>query len=374
MLTAPATEEAVETIDDQIGSDWKAIQEKYAVPEADDAPVEQAPEEKDDRPRDESGKFAKKEAKTEEKELASPIQTKGQIADTTELQQGDQPQRDVNRPPSTWKPVVRAEWDKLTPSVRAEIYRREADFQNGQAQLLPDARLGQSMRQVTEPYRMVVESNYGTPENAMKSFLQTASLLQMGSPQQKLQTIAGIAQQFGIDLSPLAGAGLPQQQPAADRQFQDPRVDQLLAHQRQQEQLRQQSEQQQLEGIANAWIAEKDAQGNPVYPYVGDVMNEMAMLIPQVRQANPLFSHPQVLKEAYDRAVWANPDTRVALQTKQQSELQVKQQAENQQRVASAKRAASVNVPRRASTPSAGKPGSLDDTLRNTARELGLIS
>lgn len=368
MLTAAATQEETQTIDDEMAADWAAIREKHAEP-VDEAPIsnEETPEVKEtsERVRDESGKFAKADAVREEVEkTAEPVQSE---QDATQ-------QRDVNRPPSTWKPVVRAEWDKLSPTVRAEIHRREVDFQNGQAQLLPDARLGQSMRQVTEPYRMVVEANYGTPENAMKSFLQTASLLQMGSPQQKLQTIAGIAQQFDIDLSPLAGAGLTQQQPQGERPLFDPRVDQLLAQQKNQETIRQQQEQQQLETIANAWIAEKDASGNPLRPYVGDVMNEMAILIPQVRQSNPLLSHAEVLKEAYDRAVWANPDTRAALQTKQQSELMAKQTADNQTRVASAKRAASVNVPRRASTPSAGKPGSMEETLKNTARELGLFS
>ena len=33
MLTAPATDEVVETVDDQIGADWAKIQEKYAVHE-----------------------------------------------------------------------------------------------------------------------------------------------------------------------------------------------------------------------------------------------------------------------------------------------------------------------------------------------------
>lgn len=364
MLTEASTEEKTITIDEEMAADWAAIREKHAEPEiiAETDPIAVI-EEKPERARDEDGKFAKTEAKEPVKEStveAEPV-----------LETSNESQRDIARPPSTWKPIVRTEWDKLTPSVRAEIHRREADFQNGQAQLLPDARLGAEMRKVTDPYRMVVESNYGTPEKAMQAFLQTASLLQMGSPQQKLQTLAGIAQQFGIDLSPLAGQATPAQ---SDRPFLDPRVDQMLAQQRNAETVRQQQEQQQLESIANAWIAEKDAQGNPMRPYVGDVMNEMAVLIPQMRQSNPLLTHAEVLKESYDRAVWANPDTRLALQTKQQSELQDKQRLENQDRVASAKRAASVNVPRRASVPSPAKPGSMDETLRNTARELGLFT
>lgn len=377
-------------VDATMAADWAAIQEKYAVkdePEklepitAEAETVEPETDETEnvkretsnvdstkERQRDESGKFIKSQ---EKEKPVKPDTT--QINNDASTQQDELPQRDINRPPSTWKPVVRGEWDKLTPSVRAEIHRREADFQNGQAQLLPDARLGSAIKQATAPYQMLIESNYGTPDRAMQAFLQTAAALQMGSPQQKLQTIVGLSQQFGIDLSPLLQQGQPQQQ-QPQQQFRDARVDQIIANEQRREQQRQQQELQQLSGIADSWVAEQDASGNPLRPYVGDVINEMTVLIPQIKQANPHFSHAQVLEQAYDRAVWANPDTRAALQGQRQSELQAKQLAENQNRVASAKRAASVNVPRRASIPSPAKPGTMDETIRNTARELGLIT
>jgi len=381
---------AEKTIDEEIGEDWKAIQEKFAVKDEPDnlAPITAEAETAEteavkadnvtaevpretERPRDESGKFTK--GSVQNAAPKEPVQaSQNAVGEVEQQAETNAIQRDINRPPSTWKPLVRQEWDKLTPSVRAEIHRREADFQNGQAQLLPDARLGSEMRKVTEPYRMVIESNYGSPEKAMSAFLQTATALQMGSPQQKLQTLIGLSQQFGIDLSPLSQQGQPQQQ--QPQQSTDPRVDQLLAQMRQQEQQRQQQELQQLSGVADSWMAEKDASGNPLRPYIGDVVNEMTLLIPQIKQANPHFSHAQILEQAYDRAVWANPDTRAALQGQQQSELQAKQLAESQNRVASAKRAASVNVPRRASVPSPAKPGSMAETITDTARELGLIT
>lgn len=369
------------TIDEEIAQDWAAIQDKHKVeepPEAVEAvEVSAEPEAKDERPRDEAGKFvekAKAAPKVEVEKGVPETQALNSDANAAPLESKEQPQRDINRAPSTWKPIARQEWEKLSPTTRAEIHRREMDFQNGQAQLLPDARLGSEMRKVSEPYRMVIESQYGTPEKAMQAFLQTAASLQMGAPQQKLQTIVGICQQFGIDLSPLLQSGNPQTQQQPPQQVQDPRVDQLLAQQRQQEQQRQQREQMELESIANRWMAEKDQSGNPRYPYLNDVMPEMAVLIPQIKANKPELNHTQVLQEAYDRAVWANPDVRVVLQGSQQTELLAKQQAENQLRVAGAKRAASVNVSRRASTPSPAKPGSMVDTLTETARELGLIT
>jgi len=376
-------------IDTQMAADWAAIQEKHAadepeelspiaakadtaIPEAAKADDAIADVSRETKPRDEAGKFVKKEGAAPEQGNKNASQNASVDDQAPVVSEPPPTERNITRPPSTWKPVVRAEWDKLTPSVKAEIHRREADFQNGQAQLLPDARLGSAINKAAQPYQMLIESNYGSPDKAMSAFLQTAAALQMGSPQQKLQTIVGLSQQFGVDLSPLLQQGTPPQQP--QQQLTDPRVDQMLANQQRNEQIRQQQELQQLSGIADSWVAEKDATGNPLRPYVGDVINEMTTLIPQIKQANPHYSHSQVLDQAYDRAVWANPDTRAALQGQQQSELQAKQAAENQNRVASAKRAASVNVPRRASTPSPAKPGSMQETLESTARELGLIT
>lgn len=361
------------TIDEEIASDWASIREKHAVePEAPavEATPEPIVEEKpvDTRARDEQGKFAKVEKEVEKPAEKAP-EAINPVVETAPEAPEPPLNRDINRPPSTWKPQVRTEWDKLSPTVKAEIHRREADFQNGHAQLLPDARLGSEIKRAAEPYRMLIESNYGTPEKAMSAFLQTAAALQMGSPSQKLQTLVGLSQQFGVDLSALQ-SGSPQPQPPQG----DPRVDQLLMQMRQRDEHAQAAEQRQLETLANTWMSEADAQGNPKRPYIGDVIQEMSMLIPQIKQTSPHLTHAQILESAYDRAVWANPDTRAALQGAQHSELQAKAAAENQARVAQAKRAASVNVPRRASTPSPAKPGSMDETLMATARELGLFS
>lgn len=375
MLTEASTDDKEITIDDEMLADWKAIQEKHANPEEAlaETPKEPVVEEKPDRTRDANGKFAKepseKPAKAEEK---SQIGKAEQPAEIKPAEEEAPLNRDVNRPPSTWKPIERAEWDKLSPTVKAAIHRREENFQHGQSQLLPDANLGREMRKVAEPYRMVIESQYGSAERAMGAFLQTAAALQMGSPQQKLQTLVGIAQQFGVDLSPLASPGNPQ--PQQEQEFRDPRVDQLLQQQQRAEQQRQLAEQQQIEGVATGWSSEKDATGNPKRPYINDVMQEMATLIPQIRRANPQFTHVQVLDAAYDRAIWANPDVRTVLQGARATELEQQTQAENQQRVRDAKRAASVNVPRRASVPSPAKPGSIEETLKETARTLGLIT
>jgi len=365
----------VKSMDESLAEDWAAIREKYAVPEEEPAPEvkdEEAPEpdveepEKEEKPsapvRDEKGRFVGKSAEPEE---SAPPASKATPA--------SQPS---DRAPSSWKPTERELWKGLSPEVRAAINRRETDFLNGQQQLMPDAQLGKSMREVIEPYRMLIQAEGGTPERAVADLLRTAAIFRVGTPQQKYEAIAQIADQFGLNLA-IFGQGQAQgNAPAqpAQGQFYDPRVTQLLAQQRQQETERQNQEQAQLERTVTSWMDEKDEKGEPRRPYIGDVINEMSALLPQIKEANPSLTYAQVLEQGYERAIWAHPEIRTILQQKAASDLEAKRRSDNQQRVASAKRAASVNVPRRGSLPGAEKPGSLEETIAATARELGLIS
>lgn len=375
-------------IETEMASDWAKIQEKYAVePDETLAPAEaveetpalEAPAEAA-RARDDSGKFVKADvskalsrepAKEPERTAVAP--GAGEDPARAEQREHRDPARDVNQPPSTWKPTARADWDKLPPTVRTEIHRREQDFLEGHKQIRPDADFGKSVRQVVEPYRMLIEAEGGTQERAIGDLMRTAAIFRVGTPQQKLQSLAGIAKQFNVDLTPLLpqqpGQGAQPQQP-----MQDARVDGLLAHLQNQEQQRQSNEQRQRETAVTNWMNEKDATGNPLRPYLGDVMSAMGAWVPQIRDQNPSLSHEQVLQQAYESAIWGNPEIRTLLNSQEAQRTAQTREADNQNRVREARRADSVNVPRRASTPSPGKPGKLEDTIAETARTLGLIT
>lgn len=374
---------AEKDIDDTMAADWAAIQEKHALPEEEAPPIVEAEpvavatEEEPAvpvaaKPRDETGKFVKPAKAPVVKDSKQPAAPKTAVVAEPETPEQPQAQtRDVNRAPSTWKPAIREEWAKLPPTVRAEIHRREADFQHGQAQLLPDARFGQQLRQVIDPYKMLIEADGGTPERAVSDLMRTAATLRIGTDQEKLNALIGIVKQYRIDLRPLLN-GQPAQQP--QQEFRDPRVDQLLARQQADEQQRTVAQSRDLETAVTSFLNEVDATGNPKREYLGEVMNDMTALLPQIQAANPGMTHTQALEAAYDRAIWAHPEVRTVLQTRQQTELQQQRTADNQLRVRDAKRAASVNVPRRASIPSPSAPGKLEETIRDTARELGLFT
>ena len=389
-------------VDETMADDWKAIQEKYAVEDETEPPEksdiqETTPEETTtERPRDDSGKFTKaskespdgqgKSTQTRESGKEQPTRQTGVGSVAAKPEEGSPDQRsgvgsdagavraDINRAPSSWKPAERALWDKVDPSLRAAIHRRESEMAAGAQQLMPDAQFGRSIRSVVDPYRMLIEAEGGTPERAVADLLKTAAIFRVGTNDQKAQTIAGIVRQFGIDMRVLLPQG---QQPAGQppqQTFRDPRLDQFLAQQQRERAEATQREQASLESTVNQWMNEVDAQGQPTRPYLQDVINEMAAIVPQVRQANPSLTNAQALEEAYTRAIWANPEIRALLQQQAAADLGTQRQADNQTRLRDVRRAASVNVPRRASVPSAGKPGRMEDTIAETARELGLIS
>lgn len=372
-------------IDETMAADWAGIREKFKeeipetipeapepeAPKADATPAQEPVEDRGDGRRSD-GTFAPKTAepsKVAEPVGKNPAQTEPVAQEPVVGTKGAPV--DITKPPSTWKPVARAEFAKLPEAVRAEIHRRETDALNGQAQLLPDARFGKSVNEVVAPYLGMIQAEGGTPERAIADLMRTAALFRTGSPQAKQQALLQIAQQFHVELP-----GAPQgQQPPQTQQpptFQDPRVDQLLQHLQTQEQQRVQAEQQQLEATVTRWMDAKDETGASKYPYLGDVMNDMAVLVPQIRAGNSSLSHEQVLQSAYERATWASPDVRPLLMAAQAAEPA--RDAANQTRVREAKRAASVNVPRRASAPSPAKPGKMEDTIEETARTLGFIS
>jgi hypothetical protein len=147
--------------------------------------------------------------------------------------------------------------------------------------------------------------------------------------------------------------------------FRDPRLDQLL-------QMQEQQQTQQTESAIARFQTETDAHGQPLRPYFADVEREMTALIPHLKSEMPGATPVELLQRAYDSATWAHPEIRQLLQQKQMSELEATRRTENQRRISEAKKAASVNTPRRAVIPVDGGMSD-DDFIADAARKIGLI-
>lgn len=396
-----------EAVDKEIGEDWTRILDEHRDEETPaEAPAletpdpaaaapaevpgdEAAPAAAPDRARAEDGKFVKTRPAKVEKVAAAPADPAAPPADPNDPAAPHPNARtmDITRAPSSWKPAARAEFAKLPESARQEIHRREADYMARQAEVMPIAQFGRTMKETIEPFRMLIDSEGGTPEGAVRELLLTAASLRTGTMGQKFQTMANIAARYGVPLTLYDKDGKPlnQQQQSqvfngggapgsAPQPFQDPRVDELLRSMQTRDEQEAQSRYQANLGTVNAWMTANDAQGQPLRPYVNDVLDDMMARVQTLRAANPNLTSIEALDQAYTAATWANPEVRQILLDQQGKQAEAKRRAESQQRVRGARQAASVNVPRRSSIPAQAAPVSMDQTLMDTARTLGLIS
>ena len=304
-----------------------AVAETSAPPasgESAPAPEQQA----DSRARDEHGRFAQKEDKPAdpaEKTVEQQAQTTPQAdkpVETQTTQQGPQA-------PVSWNAPARELFAKADPALREYIAQRDAEQQAGVAKLKQTyegkAQFAESMWREIAPYQQLIQKEGGTPETAVRQLLETAAIFRTGSPEQKGAALAQIARTYGVDLNQFANA-VTNPQPVA-QVIRDPRVDQIEQHLRSMQQAAIQQQQQSL-------ISEIEG-FKPNAPHFDTVREDMAALLETGRASD--------LKDAYEKAVWLNPQTRSALQSEQQAKQEAERKAASQQQVARA-RSAAVSV------------------------------
>ena len=105
-------------------------------------------------------------------------------------------------PPVGLSPSAREAWKDTPKAMQAEIAKREADFAKGIQQYAENAKRAEGMDRVLQPYQQYLAMN-GGPGQTISTLLQTGAGLQMGTPVQKAQLVAGLIQQFGVDINTL---------------------------------------------------------------------------------------------------------------------------------------------------------------------------
>jgi hypothetical protein len=110
----------------------------------------------------------------------------------------------------------------------------------------------------------------------------------------------------------------------------------------------------------------KDEAGNPQHPYFQQVEDAMAWILQNDPEVKAIASGPEMLKAAYDRAVWANPTTRQSLIEAQTAAAQAEA---NKRHAADKARAAQTLKPKIGSVAGAAKvpPQDLKGLIRDAA-------
>lgn len=307
--------------------------------------VAEAPADDSGQTRDASGRFATK-APAPDVPTPAPLPPNGAGA------QAPAPLAEALKAPASWKPEAREQWGTVPAALQAEIHRREQETNRLVQDGAQQRQFMQAFESMVRPYEMFIRAENSTPLQAVQNMMQVAAELRVGTTQSKAQLIANIIRQHGVDLQTLDGllAGDPSitMQQAAQGQYRDPRVDQLLQNQARETQQRQQQETQ--------WAQQHIAEFAASHEFWNDVaadVNELAQLA--IRRGDQLD-----LKRLYDRACALHPEVSKILSTRAASSQPATPQ--HSQAVLRAKRAAVS--PRNESTPNSGATIPKDDSLR----------
>jgi hypothetical protein len=142
------------------------------------------------------------------------------------------------RAPPQWRAEIREKWGAVPPEIQAEIHKREREVLRLLNESTADRRFVDEFAKTVDPYKHYMQLEGGDPLRAFGDYLKTTAILRAGTPMEKANALAAAALQFGVDVRLLDQSltaylgGQPQaaaQQAYGPAQFQDPRVDQLLA-------------------------------------------------------------------------------------------------------------------------------------------------
>jgi hypothetical protein len=258
--------------------------------------------------------------------------------------------------PNTWRKELATEFGKLPESVRQEIHRREADFHKGIGQYKQAATFAQSMARELLPYEQTMQQYNKQPNEVVKEATAAWNLLLTADKETKATFWLQVAKDYGIDISQL---GTAPQQAAAGQTQDDPRLATALQRLEKLESHLTTQERQRAEAEFSTHVESVKSFGSdPKHRHFEAVREDMAVLIESGRAKD--------LQDAYDKAVWINPDVRASLLADQEKERATKLAAD----AAKARQAAGANVTRRGTPPVPQKPGTMEDTIRSSYRRI----
>lgn len=316
-------------------------------------------EQKAEPVRDERGRFAAKDATpavVNESGDPSTPETPQEVAPVVE-------EKPVSVPPELQRLGLKkeeAEAFQAAPEVLKNAFlRRSEDMHKGLEQFKEKAQIGAAMEQVIAPFMRDIQAVGVTPDVAIRSLLASERALRYGTPEQKIQMLSKLANDYNIPLNSVAEYQASQPQVDPQVQSLQSELQQMRGWIQQQNQQREWNERQGLNSQIDAFA--KD----PAHTHFEEVRNDMAGLL-QAGMASDL-------KDAYEKAIYANPSVRAKVLAEQQAASAAKAKQEAAEKAQAARSASVVNIRKKGIQPASKPLGSMDDTIREEARRLGLV-
>lgn len=328
--------------------------------------IEASPEEhKSERQRDEAGRFVtKSEGAEEKKELKAAVEPEKVPDAKAEKPKHDLPSEDIkakasktqdsspaDAPPAGWTAEAKNEWSNLSPALKAAVHKREAEIANGGRQWSEEKRRYESLLSPVEQ----ASRRYGlSAEQGLQSLMAAQNALETDAP----SALRKLAAQYNVNLATLAGQSAPEGShdnvpdiQSLVRQAVQPLIAPIYERYRSDDQRQQETTSRLVEEFAS----------QPEHGHFESVEQELMAMIPHIKSANPSWAPQQILQDAYERAVYANPHTRAAILAEQNAKAEEKRRTEASERAVKARAAAS--------SVTAGAPSTAADGSKGTIRE-----
>ncbi len=214
--------------------------------------------------------------------------------------------------PNSLSPLAREKWKETPLEIRKEMARREQNYEQGIMKYAEDAKRAKAVDAMVQPYQQYLAMAGQPPADTIGQLLQTASVLQMGTPVQRAQQIAQIINQFGVDIETLdhilSGSGAP---PPAPEQYITQAVQQAIQPY---QQFMSQFEQQQQIASQQKMVQLQSELGQfeQTHEFYKDVRADMADILDLAAARN--MDMP--LEEVYRRACLMHPEVSQILEAR----------------------------------------------------------
>lgn len=259
---------------------------------------------------------------------------------------------DHTKPPSAWTPEMKAKWNAIPEDIRKEVTRREEASARGVQQLKQHYEPMEAVYKAIEPYGAYFQHIQRHPIDYLQEVISIEQTMTLGNPAQKVQMILGLADRYGVPmrqaLDSAMGGKLNAMIQQAHQQWGTPaEIPPEVA--RELYELRQSQENivtQAVDAELNQFLADGSR------PFFDQVKDRMADLIEQ--------GVCEGFDDAYDMAVYLDPNTRQQAMAQQNGQRQLSGVAARQAA------AAQISTPSPASIQSGQAPGeeSIEDTVR----------
>lgn len=195
------------TLRDELSASFDSVMQADTAPADTPAPVATGETEtqREERLRDEAGRFAKQESKTDQpsagKPSAQPAATAGQEATAQPAAAQQRPPR-----PSSWKKDYEAHWEQLDPKLAEYIHQREREYASGVSTYKSEAENARSLNEALAPFIPNLQKYNIEPTQWIRNLGMAHERLALGSPQDKIATAVQLLRDYQIDPNALFNA------------------------------------------------------------------------------------------------------------------------------------------------------------------------